>query len=501
MFSNSVSITMSDDDESNETNRFRSTTRTRRKRKKPGHRTTTSELPRYFLRLMLRYWIVLVFLLALGLLLFESTRIGTKSPNSEHSQLKQKSSDSSENKRNEGNLNRLDPTTKVIGGVRQRCLKLLPPEELEHLDILERKDLASPVKKLVYLTGSSSSPVRGNGTRFNLFTGNQTFAERENSFQVSETVSVHCGFFSENGGFRISDEDKKFMQSCQVVVSTCAFGGGDNLYQPIGMSKASTQKVCYVAFWDDVTLATQEAEGHKIGENGYIGKWRVVVVKDLPFMDQRLNGKIPKMLSHRLFPEAKYSIWVDSKSQFRRDPLGVLDALLWRTNSVLAISEHGARGSVYDEAKAVVKKHKATPEEVQVQINQYRHDKLPEDKRFNGKKALSEASVIVREHTPLTNLFMCLWFNEVVRYTSRDQLSFPYVFWRLRVLKNVNMFPVCTQVEWLVTVQKRSINDRARLIRMWMGMARKRTSRHDWHKPLLCRGNSKHATKHKTNVL
>ncbi|CDY30634.1 BnaAnng04090D [Brassica napus] len=38
-----------------------------------------------------------------------------------------------------------------------------------------------------------------------LGTGNQTFAERENSFQVSETV---CGFFNVNGGFRISDEDK-----------------------------------------------------------------------------------------------------------------------------------------------------------------------------------------------------------------------------------------------------------------------------------------------------
>uniref|UniRef100_A0A1J3D3P7 TOD1/MUCI70 glycosyltransferase-like domain-containing protein n=1 Tax=Noccaea caerulescens TaxID=107243 RepID=A0A1J3D3P7_NOCCA len=445
---NSVSISVSDD-ETNDLNRIR--TRTRRKRKKPGHRTSF-ELPRYILRLFVRYWIVLVFLVAVGLLVFESTRIGTKPANSEPSELKNPdlSGKESPNKKNEGNLNRLDPTTKVIGGVRQRCLKLLPPEELENLDVLDRKDSSSPVKKLVYLTDTDTSmgekkAVRANGTRFNLFTGNQTFAERENSFQVSETVSVHCGFFNENGGFRISDEDNKFMQTCQVVVSTCAFGGGDNLFEPIGMSKASSQKVCYVAFWDEVTLAAQEEEGHKIGENGYIGKWRIVIVKDLPFMDQRLNGKIPKMLSHRLFPNAKYSIWVDSKSQFRRDPLGVLDALLWRTNSVFAISEHGARSSVYDEAKAVVKKHKATPEEVQVQINQYRNDKLPEDKRFNGKKALSEASVIVREQTPLTNLFMCLWFNEVVRYTSRDQLSFPYVFWRLKVLKNVNMFPVCTR--------------------------------------------------------
>ena len=94
------------------------------------------------------------------------------------------------------------------------------------------------------------------------------------------------------------------------------------------------------------------------------------------------------MLGHRLFPHAKYSIWVDSKSQFRRDPLGLLEALLWRSNSVLAISEHGARSSVYDEAKAVVKKNKATPEEVEVQLTQYRHDGFPEDKRFNGKKGV-----------------------------------------------------------------------------------------------------------------
>uniref|UniRef100_A0A2N9H2U2 TOD1/MUCI70 glycosyltransferase-like domain-containing protein n=1 Tax=Fagus sylvatica TaxID=28930 RepID=A0A2N9H2U2_FAGSY len=235
------------------------------------------------------------------------------------------------------------------------------------------------------------------------------------------------------------------MQSCKVVVSTCAFGGGDDLYQPIGMSVASIRKVCYVAFWDEITLSAQESVGRRVGENPFIGKWRIVVVRELPFTDQRLNGKIPKMLGHRLFPYAKYSIWVDSKYQFRRDPLGVLEALLWHSNSVLAISEHGARSSVYDEAKAVVKKNRATPEEVEVQLTQYRHDGFPEDKRFNGKKALAEASVIVREHTPLTNLFMCLWFNEVVRFTSRDQLSFPYVLWRLHVLKNINMFPVCTR--------------------------------------------------------
>ncbi|KAF6159270.1 hypothetical protein GIB67_032041 [Kingdonia uniflora] len=61
--------------------------------------------------------------------------------------------------------------------------------------------------------------------------------------------------------------------------------------------------------------------------------------------------------------DMKNSMDMDSKSQFRSDPLGVLEALLWRTNFILAISEHGARSSIYDEAKAVVHKNKAAPEE------------------------------------------------------------------------------------------------------------------------------------------
>lgn len=424
--------------------------RARRKRKKLGHR-------RFLRRLLLRYWMLLIIVPALCLLLFEANRIGrslSKLNIQTHTNRGDRSTPTL-HKDPPHNLNRLDPTTHVVGGVRERCLKLLPPEKLEHLDIpMEEESSSFPVGEVLYMSGGEESFVGGNvalsqlrteGMRFNLFTGNQTFNERDKSFEVKKTMTVHCGFYSVNGGFKISDEDKSYMQGCKAVVSTCAFGGGDDLYQPIGMSEASLKKVCYVAFWDEITLKAQELVERKIGENGYIGKWRVIVVHDLPFSDQRLNGKIPKMLSHRLFPQAKYSIWVDSKSQFRRDPLGVLEALLWRTNSILAISEHGARSSVYDEAKAVVKKNKAKPDEVEVQLNQYRKDGLPEDKRFNGKKALCEASVIVRKHTPLTNLLMCVWFNEVVRFTSRDQLSFPYVLWRLKAFKNINTFPVCTR--------------------------------------------------------
>ncbi|XP_026400170.1 uncharacterized protein LOC113296026 isoform X2 [Papaver somniferum] len=417
MYNNSVSINISDDESDDINGKKRA--RVRRKRKKFGFRGgKNNDFLRRMIKNLLRWWLFLLIIPAIGLLLFEASRmIGTTKP--------------------------------IHDSKTAACLELLPPEALEHLDIPVHGHASSQVKKVIY----KSDPDAGNttvfqrntdATRYNLFTGNQTLYEREQSFKVSETAEVHCGFYNENGGYRISDEDKAYMQTCKVVVSTCTFGGGDDIYQPIGMSEPSLKKVCYVAFWDEITVATQEAGGKKIGEDNMIEKWRIVVVKDLPFTDQRLNGKIPKMLTHRLFPQARYSIWVDSKSQFRRDPLGVLEALLWRRTSMLAISEHGARSSVYDEGKAVVKKNKATPEEVEIQLEQYRRDGFPDEKRFNGKKALSEASVIVRELTPLTNLFMCLWFNEVVRFTSRDQLSFPYVVRKLN-MKNINMFPVCVR--------------------------------------------------------
>jgi hypothetical protein len=50
-----------------------------------------------------------------------------------------------------------------------------------------------------------------------------------------------------------------------------------------------------VAFWDTITLEAQAEQGRKVGIDKKIGHWRIVVVGNLPFTDQRLNGKIPKV--------------------------------------------------------------------------------------------------------------------------------------------------------------------------------------------------------------
>ena len=91
------------------------------------------------------------------------------------------------------------------------CLKLLPLEELEHLDIPEGEESTSPVKKVLYMSENDTpfleentnlSQQRTGGTRFNVFTGNQTRDQREKSFEVisciliylmgARTIDAHC---------------------------------------------------------------------------------------------------------------------------------------------------------------------------------------------------------------------------------------------------------------------------------------------------------------------
>lgn len=71
-----------------------------------------------------------------------------------------------------------------------------------------------------------------------------------------------------------------------------------------------------------------------------------------------------------------------------------------------------------------------------------------------GVPDVPEGCVIIREHIPITNLFTCLWFNEVDRFTSRDQISFSTV--RDKIMSKVNwtvdMFLDCERRNFVVQV-------------------------------------------------
>ncbi|XP_061366600.1 uncharacterized protein LOC133309793 [Gastrolobium bilobum] len=290
------------------------------------------------------------------------------------------------------------------------------------------------------------------------FAGHQSLEERENSF-FARDQKIKCGFVkgpegSPSTGFDMAEDDVSYISRCHIAVISCIFGNSDRLRTPATktVTRLSRKNVCFVMFTDEVTIRTLSAEGHVPDRMGFIGFWKLVVVKNLPFDDMRRVGKIPKLLPHRLFPFARYSIWLDSKLRLQLDPLLILEYFLWRKGYEFAISNHYDRHCVWEEVAQNKKLNKYNHTVIDEQFSFYRADGL---ERFNASDPnkllpsnVPEGSFIIRAHTPMSNLFSCLWFNEVDRFTPRDQLSFAYTYQKLKRMNpdkpfHLNMFKDC----------------------------------------------------------
>jgi hypothetical protein len=66
------------------------------------------------------------------------------------------------------------------------------------------------------------------------------------------------------------------------------------------------ENICFVAFVNqaslDVILQEQEPNPNV---NGTFGLWRIVLIKNLPYLDHQHNGKLPKFLTYWLFLKAR----------------------------------------------------------------------------------------------------------------------------------------------------------------------------------------------------
>ncbi|PKA57122.1 hypothetical protein AXF42_Ash002426 [Apostasia shenzhenica] len=290
------------------------------------------------------------------------------------------------------------------------------------------------------------------------FAGHQTSQEREQSY-YAQSQKINCGFVKgppdlPSTGFDLAEDDLKYMRSCHIAVSSCIFGNSDHLRTPYlkTITRQSRKNVCFIMFVDEITLQTLLSDGQKMDNMGFIGLWKIVVVKNLPFSDMRRVGKVPKFLTHRLFPSARYSIWLDSKLRLQNDPYLILEYFLWRKGYEYAISNHYDRHCVWEEVAQNKKLNKYNHTVIDQQFAFYQSDGLkrfdPSDPNKLLPSYVPEGSFIVRAHTPMSNLFSCLWFNEVDHWTPRDQLSFAYTYLKLKRVNpeknfHLNMFKVC----------------------------------------------------------
>ncbi|KAG9156370.1 hypothetical protein Leryth_009242 [Lithospermum erythrorhizon] len=329
---------------------------------------------------------------------------------------------------------------------------LVTPPQQCHIPVVDDPNkIAIPLEKtpskivrsLTYITedgatnGSESRP---------LFGGNQSWKKREESFKLRPNMKVRCGFMK-NSGAEMATKDIKYAEKCRFVVASGIFDGYDIPHQPSNISELSLKLFCFLMVVDEVSFdfIKSNVTVREDDEGGqWVGIWRLVLLKHQPYDEPRRNGKVPKIITHRLFPKAQYSIWIDGKMELIVDPLLMLERYLWRGQHTFAIAQHKHSRSIYEEADANKRRKRYARPLIDLQMKIYYYEKMqPWSPAKDTVSDVPEGAVIIREHTALSNLFSCLWFNEVDFFTPRDQLSFGYVVYRLAGRFKPYMFPNC----------------------------------------------------------
>lgn len=168
-----------------------------------------------------------------------------------------------------------------------------------------------------------------------------------------------------------------------------------------------------------------------------------IIHDPLSGLDPARASRRAKLMPHRYFPDEDWSIWLDNKSCLRMDPQAILAALKSQSAATFFAFPHFRRSCVYQEGQTVWENGLDDYRTVRERMTTYRAEGMPEN------AGLIEGHFIARRHhDPATADFGDRWFEHVLRFSRRDQISFPYLAW-----KTGFSYDLITAISWADTVE------------------------------------------------
>ena len=150
--------------------------------------------------------------------------------------------------------------------------------------------------------------------------------------------------------------------------------------------------------------------------------WEQIIVKSE--YGNRRTARMYKTLPHKFLPEADYWIWVDGSVRPRLTSEEMLKRWL-PANRRIAAFKHPDRRDVYQESRACIKFKKDKAKTLQKQVAKYRRESFP------SGWGLAETKVVIRRNCSKIEQLNKFWWKEILNHSVRDQVSLPYVCWRL----------------------------------------------------------------------
>jgi len=199
------------------------------------------------------------------------------------------------------------------------------------------------------------------------------------------------------------------------ICYTCITGSYDELRKPAIM----TEGWRYICFTDNKELLK-----HKI-HNGY------EIIRLENNLDPVRKARYVKIMAPGL--KADYLIWHDANMQVSCN----LDMFVkvYLRDSDIALPVHPDRNCVYEEARKCRSLNKDSRKVLNEQIIFYRKQGMP---RARG---LFATGVLVRRaFNKRASVFYKFWWDHIVQFSRRDQISLAYCMWKHKDLIRVNYY-------------------------------------------------------------
>jgi hypothetical protein len=194
-------------------------------------------------------------------------------------------------------------------------------------------------------------------------------------------------------------------QAPRCCVYTSLYGNLDDLpEQPV----RAASNVDFIAFVGDPTRVS--------------GTWTLRHLPPRLPGDPVRSARFAKLHPHLLLKDYDVSLYIDCTVLLKQPPEALFDALLFGRSETMACLRHSQRDNMPDEALAILDLGFDDPETCLRQLRAYA------DGGQQGTVALIWTGLLLRfHHRKKVVTMMERWWEHVLRYSRRDQLSFCYV--------------------------------------------------------------------------
>lgn len=197
--------------------------------------------------------------------------------------------------------------------------------------------------------------------------------------------------------------------SQRIVIYTCLVGGYEDLEEPL----YNPPNIDYIAYTD-----------FEISKNSLWKKVNIDSISKIRNLDNQRKNRYIKLHPHELFKDYKYSIYIDANIKIMGNLSKYVRCI--GDNVPIAVNWHPTRDCIFSEGEACCLEKRDKPELIKRQLEYYKKKGMP--KEFG----LIEGGMLIREHNNINCIsLMNAWWKELCRWSRRDQLSFPFVLWKM----------------------------------------------------------------------